>query len=417
MSNRLGKGHTNIRIGVNELTFGLLVAAILLYGAVLWSANGPHVEKTDFSLTYVGARIVHQGMGSRLYDIDLQKRVRDSLFVHPNPLFFEHPPFEALLFSPLAALPFRPAYLIWGIFNATLFLLLIFFMRRHLPAPREDLGYVALWILFAPAGVAIFQGQPSLLLLGVYCAVFVLLSRQHDTGAGAALGCGFFRFQFVVPFLLIFILRKRWRVLGGFSITAIALGMLSLFTTGWHGVLSYIQFLLAIGGHPEDQSYGSAVDMPTIQGFIYALLGKFISPLQLKIIVFVISVSLLAFIAVRWGRVSAENSDRLMFAAAIPGSLLCGLHMFTHDFSPLLLALFLALSTLPSRNQLWVRNIMIATLALFWLPPIYFVLVAVHRLYLMCPLLLLFMLSAVFAAKRSAQAGSPPDRSLQVTQA
>src|SRR5438445_4077386 len=114
-----------IEIGINEMTLGLLGAAVLLYGAVLWCARGPNAEKTDFSLTYVGARIVHQGLGSRLYDLDLQKHVRDSLFQHPNPLFFEHPPFEGLLLSPLAALPFRTAYMLWGFFNATVWLLLI----------------------------------------------------------------------------------------------------------------------------------------------------------------------------------------------------------------------------------------------------------------------------------------------------
>src|SRR5260370_24651184 len=169
-----------IRIGLNDSTFGLLGAAILLFGAVLWSARGPNVEKTDFSLTYVGARIVHQGLGSRLYDLDLQKRVRDSLFRHPNPLFFEHPPFQALLLSPLAALPFRTPYLVWGFLNAAVWLLLLFLMRPHLPAPLEDLGYVALWLLFAPLGVALFQGQSSMILLPLYAPAFVLLRHGNN---------------------------------------------------------------------------------------------------------------------------------------------------------------------------------------------------------------------------------------------
>src|SRR6266571_5276445 len=139
-----------MNIGFNDSTLGLLGSAILLFGAVLWSARGPGGEKTDLSQTYVGAQIVHQGHGSRLYDLDLQKQVRDSLFQHPNPLFFEHPPFEALLFSPLAALPFRTVYLLWGFLNATVWLLMIFFMRSYFPAPREDLGYITLWLLFAP---------------------------------------------------------------------------------------------------------------------------------------------------------------------------------------------------------------------------------------------------------------------------
>src|SRR5437773_10126934 len=96
--------------GFNDATPGLLAAFILLFGAALWAVHSPGVEKTDFSLTYVGATIEHEGLGRSLYDITLQKHVRDSLFQHPSPLFFEHPPFEALLFSPLAALPFSSAY-------------------------------------------------------------------------------------------------------------------------------------------------------------------------------------------------------------------------------------------------------------------------------------------------------------------
>src|SRR5262249_15561915 len=75
-------------LGLNERTFALAATAILLFGAAMWCARGPNVEKTDFSLTYVGARIVHQGMGHRLYDAALQKKLRDSLFEHPSPLLF-----------------------------------------------------------------------------------------------------------------------------------------------------------------------------------------------------------------------------------------------------------------------------------------------------------------------------------------
>src|SRR5215467_7607188 len=93
---------SNSSLGLNERTLGLLGLAVVLAAAVLWSARGAQVEKTDFSLTYVGAYIVHAGAGANLYDIELQKKVRNTLFRDPNPLFYEHPPFEALLLSPLA---------------------------------------------------------------------------------------------------------------------------------------------------------------------------------------------------------------------------------------------------------------------------------------------------------------------------
>ena len=406
-----------ITIGINEMTLGLLGAAVLLYGAVLWCARGPNAEKTDFSLTYVGARIVHQGLGSRLYDLDLQKQVRDSLFQHPNPLFFEHPPFEALLLSPLAALSFRTAYMLWGFLNATAWLLLIFFMRPHFPAPLEDLGYIALWLLFAPLGVALFQGQSSLLLLVLYATAFVLLRHNSDFAAGAWLGLGLFKFQFVLAFVVIFLLRKQWRFLGGFCLTALVLGILSLLTTGWHGLVTYVRFLLAIGTTPQNLSYGSAVDMPTIHGFVYAMAGRRIGHLGLTICVLALSVAVLFYIARQWNTSHGSSSGKLMFAAAVSGSLLSSSHMFTHDFSPLVLAMFIALASLPPRNHRVLRVVMIFTLVVFWLPPVYFVLVAFHGMYLMCPALLLFALSAVLSWKYSSKDLSRESDHPQLTRA
>ena len=416
MANEAQPSLTLARIGLNELTFGLMGAAILLFGAVLWTAEGPAVEKTDFSLTYVGARIVHQGMGSHLYDLELQKQVRDSLFRHPNPLFFEHPPFEALLLSPLAALPFRTAYMVWGFLNAAVWLLLIFFMRPNLPAPLEDLGYVALWLVFAPLGVALFQGQSSLLLLALYAATLILLRRDNDFPAGTVLGMGLFKFQFVIPFALIFLFRKQWRFLGGLCVSALGLGILSLFTTGWHGLISYVKFLQAIASTPGNLSYGSAVDMPTIHGLVYAIVGGRISNTVLNITVPALSVGLLLLIARGWNCGRGSPADSLMFAAAIAGSLLSSSHMFTHDFSPLLLSSFIALAVLPPRNCRALRAAVIFTLVIFWLPFVYFILVAIHGMYLMCPVLLLFVTLLLLNAKYTSGPHQLQQYDRQITQ-
>jgi hypothetical protein len=399
MNNDLAlRGAAGARIGVNELTIGLFGAAVLLFGAVLWSAGGPNVEKTDFTLTYVGAKIVHDGTGSRLYDIDFQKQVRDAVFRHPNPLLFEHPPFEAALLSPLAVVPFRRAYMLWGFLNATIWLALMLTMRRYLPSPREDLGYVALWLMFVPLGVALYQGQSSLILLALYAGSFVLLERGNEMAAGAALGLGLIKFQFVLPFALIFLFRKKWRYLAGFACTAVVLLLLSLATVGRQGILRYVNLVFAIGRNPQNLSYGSATDMPTIHGFVYAIIGRRISPFVLTLIVAVLSIAVLVWIARRWQSETSTNSG--VYAAAIAGSLLSGSHMFTHDFSPLALALFIAAAGIhDAANRSW-RAVMVCSLIVFWLPPIYFVLVGTHLLYLMCPVLFLFAVSLVLSVRR-----------------
>lgn len=394
---------TKTEIGLGESTLVLFAGAVLLLGAVLWSARGPLAEKTDFSVTYVGAWMVHQGQGASLYDLSEQKKVRDSLFQHPNPLIYEHPPFEALLFAPLAGLPYRTAYLIWGMVNAMIWLTLPLLLRPYAPFPSETLGYFALWFLFAPLGVALFQGQPSLLLVLLYAATFISLKGGRDLRAGMFLGLGLFKFQFVLPFALIFLLRRKRRFLGGFACSAAVLGALSLIAAGWRGILSYVRLLLSIGSKPANQSYGSAVDMPTLQGFVYAVLGNRVSVGTISFIVAVSSVLLVFLTAWRWRREerrSGNGSFDLMFAAALAVSLMTGFHMFTHDFAPLILAALLVLAHFPKRERSALRFALGATLVLLWLPPLYFALVALHRLYLMFPVLLVFGLSALSLAAR-----------------
>lgn len=402
------KSPTNrkFNIGLNETTFAWFGVAVLLLGAVLWTSFGPLVEKTDFSMMYVGARMVHQGQGAKLYDLHEQGALRDSLFKHPNPLIYEHPPFEALFFAPLAALPYRTAYLIWGLVNAVVWLVLPYLVRPYAPVPKEKLGYFALWLLFAPLGVSLFQGQPSLVLLLVFTITFMALKRRQDWIAGLCLGLGLFRFQFVLPFALIFLFRQKWRFLGGFFSTALLFGGLSLVAVGWQGVLSYAHLLLNVSRNPSDISYGAAADMPTLQGFVYATLRYSVGPGTISFFVGALSLSLILFTAWRWHRGDRRNPDDslgVMYAAAVAVSLMTGFHMFTHDFSPLMLALLLVAGHFPGRKRPALRIILATVMALFWIPPVYFGLVALHAMYLMFSLLLIFTLAALALSKGSVE--------------
>jgi len=373
---------------LNDGTLGLLGVAILLVTFVWWTAQGPNVEKTDFALTYVGAHIVHDGAGGRLYDPNLQIQLRDSMFQHPSPLFFEHPPFEALALAPLAAFPFRISFLIWGLINTALVLVLIVWLRRFLIWPAEDLGYLALWLIFAPLIVALYQGQSSILVLAAFAISFVQLKNEKPLLAGVVFGLALVKFQFAFPMALVFLIRKQSRFVAGFAGTAVAFFLLSLAAVGWHGMISYVQFLGRIGSNPHDVSYGSAVDMPTLHGLVYAIGGNQLSAILLNGLVALLSIALLGWIATRW-KTAEEKSIDPLFAAGIGGSLLSGAHMFTHDFAPLLVGMFLMGGALNSAN--WGLKITAKlTLAIFWTFPLYFLFVKWHCLYLMAVVLLAF---------------------------
>jgi hypothetical protein len=379
-------------------------AAVLLFGAVLWTFHSPQIQKTDFTVTYIGSRIVYEGNGPKLYDLAEQQRLRALFLSNAEALIYEHPPFEALLFSPLAALPYRTAYLIWGCINAALWLWLPFLLRRHIPVPDDNLSYLALWICFAPLGVALYQGQSSLLLVLSYALAFIQLKNKKELSAGLCLGLGLFKFQFVIPFALIFLFRRKWKFTIGFALIASALAVLSLIAVGRSGVVSYVSLLSAIAGNPKNISYGAATDMATVQGFIHALLARVATPATIRVVVTAISAGLILFTSWIWHQSDQEdvngNTFDLMFALAVVASLVTGFHMFTHDLSPLILAMLLVVAHFPLRGGV-LRSILRFSLLLFWIPVTYFALIEWHCMYLLFAVLIAFAAAVVMLARKS----------------
>jgi len=388
----------------------LLGFAVLLVAVVFLADRPPINERTDFSVTYIGSRMVYLGLGPKLYDLAEQQKLKRLLLPDAEPLIYEHPPFEALLLAPLGSLPYKTAYLIWGLINVAIWLMLTYLLRPYTPAPRDDLAYLALWLLFAPLGVALFEGQSSLLLLLLYSIAFIQLRSGRDFRAGAILGLALFKFQFVIPFALIFLLQRKWRFIKGFLATGTALGVLSLLAVGWHGIISYIHLLVGIAAHPDNSSYGAAIGTATIQGFVHALLGGVLGHAAVSLIVAGVSIFLIVWTAWRWrkaGLAAVQTFDRrafdLMFAAAIVVSLVTGFHMFTYDLSPLMPAMLLVAGHFPGRSQALLRLILGTTLVMFWIPPLYLVLLARHCVYLWFPVLMAFMLGTLKLAESPAE--------------
>ena len=330
-------------------------------------------------------RIVHEGRGSKLYDIAEQEKIKVSVFTRAQPLIFEHPPFEALLLAPLGGLHYDTAYFIWGALNVLVWLYLPYLLRPYAPWPHSDLTYLVLWLLFPPLGIALYQGQSSLLLLLVFALAFVRLKQGREFTAGVWLGLGLFKFQFAIPLALIFLVRRKWNVIRGFMASAAALALLSFVAVGWQGLVGYVRLLLDVAGHPHDLSYGAAKDMATLQSFSNAVLGGLLTPAAIHFTVAACSVALILYAARAPLRTEAAHARfDLFFATSILVALITGIHMFAHDLSPLALALFIILPHVATRRS---GAVACACIVLLWIPPIYFLAVARHTLYLFFPLL------------------------------
>lgn len=392
-----------------QITLALFASGVLLLSVILLVDRPPLNEKTDFSVTYIGTRMVYLGLGPKLYDLSEQEKLKKQLLPDAQPLIFEHPPFEALLLSPLGSLPYKTAYLIWGLVNITLWLFQPFLLRPYFRAPKDDLGYLLLWLLFLPLGATLFEGQSSLVVLLLYSMTYIQLRRGRDLRAGVVFGLALFKFQFAIPFALIMLLRRKWRFMQGFLATAGALGMLSLLAVGWHGILTYIALLVDIAAHPENASYGSVVGMATVGGFVHPIFGKILGHGAASLIVAGVSICLILWTAWRPGKISFAAEQRasdLMFAAAVIVSLAVSLHMFTYDLSPLLLPMLLVTTHFPERRNTVLRIVLGTALLLLWMPPIFMLLLARHTVYFWFPVLMLFLIG-IFRLAETGTAGIP----------
>jgi hypothetical protein len=393
---RTAQTPSTIRKGIKlEAVVAWLGCAVLLVSVVFIVDHPPINERTDFSVTYLGSRMVYLGMGRKLYDLSEQAKLKRALLPDAEPLIFEHPPFEALLLSPLGALPYKTAYLLWGIINVAIWLFLPYILRPYLSMPRDDLAYLLLWLLFLPLGAALFEGQSSLMMLLLYSLTFIQLRSARDLLAGVVFGLALLKFQFAIPFAIILLLQKKWRFLLGFMTTATGLGLLSVMAVGWKGILSYFRLVTSIAAHPENPTFGSARGMATLAGFVNPLFGKILGHTAAFLIVAAISMFLLLWTAWRWRKAGFAADRRtfdLMFAAAVAVSLATSLHMFTHDLSPLLLAMLITADYFPAKNHRSLRVVLGTALALLWTPPLFFVLLARHCFYLFFPVLMLLLL-------------------------
>ena len=90
------------------------------------------------------------------------------------------------------------------------------------------------------------QGQDSILLLLLMVAALVSLENEHEVLAGIFLGLGLFKFQFAIPIALLFTLWRRWRLVGGFTISGAVVGLISVSVAGWAGTANYVRLLLSL---------------------------------------------------------------------------------------------------------------------------------------------------------------------------
>jgi hypothetical protein len=297
----------------------------------------------DFTAFYAAGKCVQRGLGSQLYSMPTQARTQQEFAsgvkIRNGPLPFTHPPFEAALFAPLAFLSYPAAYWVWNAVSLLALLVFLLLLRPHIPKVRgwsEVLPFLC-GLAFFPIFVCLLQGQDSLLLLLLFGVAFVAMKSGREFVAGICLGLALFRFQLVLPVMAVLLLRRRWRMLAGFAVTAAALVGISAAVVGWGGLMSYPHQLRQFS-HVQAGAAMNPKVMPNLRGVVAGLAGD---GNLAQVLIGVLSLALVAWAAWKW-KAGGQAEFDLSFGLTLVVAVMVSYHLMAHDLSVLLLPLLLA---------------------------------------------------------------------------
>jgi hypothetical protein len=395
------------------LKLGILCLAgfAALNAGMIWRLHDSILEGYgDFASFYTAGQIVRNGQSARLYDPALQWKIQQqfasTVKIRLGPLPYIRPPFEALLFLPFAYLTYPTACLVW------MALKLILLLTVPLLLPRADDGESAvptpavvtlICLAFFPVAFDLIQGQDSVLLLLIMVLGLRLLLRNADLACGAVLALGIFKFHLVIPLIVIFALRKKFRVALGFAAVSSILFTISLAMVHWSGVLAYPKYLLELNpglGMVKPQR------MPNVRGLITVLVGNGALPAGAHWFL----AGLLFFGIIIASRPWPGNDRRSMlmaFSFAITVTLLTSYYANIYDLTLLLVPILFLGKTflLGSEIRGWPRSVFLSAAGLLLFTPFLWLLALRVDRFGLVAMVLLALAWSISATAKSWQPG------------
>jgi glycosyl transferase family 87 len=350
----------------------LLIFSLFAQCAVVWTQlDDIRGGYFDFVLYYSGAKILNDGNGAQLYDLQVQREYQKEFGVanQNRDLPFNHLPYELLLLLIPAKFSFPVAHSLWAAINILLLAVILLRLSPFVEGRHRWLFALMLFAYF-PTLTALKMGQDSVITTFLLVETFVSLKRKRYAIAGGLLALGLYKPQFVLPMIGIFLLHRRWSSIFGFLFTGLLLGVLSLAMVGWNGLRGLFSLWLPMvqRGHvvwPEL--------MTNLRGLMYMILdlgglsgATNILTLVFSILVYVIALRL-------WPRSADERNElfNLRFALAVAMTALVSFHLYSYDGTLLAIPLIIMLNQiLKDPNSYAVRHRVFLAILIAWFLPL-----------------------------------------------
>jgi hypothetical protein len=305
--------------------------------------------RADFRQLYTAGSMVRSGGGANLYNYELEEQLQISIVGPGMTLPFDHLAYEALLFVPFSMLKYSAAYFVFAGFNVLLLVAGQRLFRPYLSALESHGKFVpeAVFFCFLPAAITIILGQDSILLLALMVVAFLAMEKGHDARSGFLLSLGFFKFQFILPIVLLFLLWRRWRFVSGAALGGFAVIALSTWVAGFSGMRAFARTMveMSVGLSSTAQRLKFATfpnAMPNLRGFIDTVGGSHLSAGAIQAAVIVSTLLVIMF----------ASRMRPSLPLAVLVAVLVSYHGLIHDSTLLALPLGMVLVRSVSEKNL-----------------------------------------------------------------
>ena len=219
---------------VAGLWTGALLSAFNLYAAFV-TYIPQYKIRNDFRLIYGAALDGWQNGYGRLYDLNAQKTVVESLGAYWSP--FINPPPLAWLATPFLAAPFDVAIVLW-----TALVVGAAYFAWRVSSPGGGIvraAHLALFVGLFPTAYGLLVGQPVALVAAAVAASWWLAQHKRPLAAGAVLSLTAVKPQLTLLVPLCLLVAGHRRMFAGWLGASALIGVVALVLLGVDGLQRY----------------------------------------------------------------------------------------------------------------------------------------------------------------------------------